>query len=649
MSGSFSCKTDIANPTGNTSLDALVTADPGRRKILKDGAALGLFATPTLQLLVGCTGTSLPTTIAIPTIGGFSRISASTADRVRVPTGYLAQVLYRWGDPIGAQGVPANTPAFLHDASNTAAEQALQAGMHHDGMHFFPMHDYTDAAPRGLLVVNHEYTDDGLLHIGGMNNWSAAKVAKSQASHGVSVVEALLEGGEWRVQRPSRYARRITANTPMRISGPVARSAMVKTADDASGTFALGTFANCAHGFTPWGTYLACEENWHGYFSQTTALSDHEKRYGLSATGAGYRWWEFDPRFDVAKNPNEPNRFGWVVEIDPFDPDSLPVKRTAMGRFKHESAMQSIARDGRVVFYMGDDEKFEYVYKFVTRDKWNANDAKANRDLLDHGTLFVARFDDDGSGRWIALQHGTGPLTTANGFASQADVLVRTRQAADALAATKMDRPEWIAVHPQSKEVYCSLTNNVERGTAGKPGTNAANPRAGNAFGHIIRWREKNQDPAATSFDWDMFALAGNGDNSGKGGNISGDLLGSPDGLWFDSHGRLWIETDVSTKELNKDDYGIMGNNQLLVADTNTRDVKRFLTGPAGCEITGITSTPDGRHLFVNIQHPGETPSERSDPAKPMNISSWPDGPQGGRPRSATIVIRREDGGVVGT
>lgn len=245
----------------------------------------------------------------------------------------------------------------------------------------------------------------------------------------MSVVEAALSEGKWIVVRPSRYARRITATTPIRIAGPVARSNWVKTADDASSTIALGTFANCAHGFTPWGTFLSCEENWQGHFSQTNALSDHERRYGISAKGGGYRWWEFDARFDVATNPNEPNRFGWVVEKDPFDPKSLPVKRTALGRFKHESAMQSIAPDGRLVFYMGDDERFEYIYKFVSRDAWNAQDRAANRDLLDHGTLFVASFNVGGAGVWLPLVHGEGPLTLSNGFGSQADVLVMTRQA----------------------------------------------------------------------------------------------------------------------------------------------------------------------------------------------------------------------------
>ena len=618
--------------------------DTRRRQLLTGGFAIGVAGTPLTQWLSGCA--------LLPARGSatFARIAPSTADTIRVPEGYRVEVLFRWGDPVGAAHLPTGEPAFKRDASNTSSEQELQAGMHHDGMHFFPLASHPRESPRGLLAINHEYTDDGLLHVGGINDWSRAKVTKSQAAHGVSVVEVALIGGDWRMVRPSNFARRITANTPMQIGGPVAGSHWVKTAA-ANGDTVLGTIANCAQGFTPWGTYLTCEENWHGYFNQPNALSAHEKRYGIAARKSGYRWWQFDARFDVSKNPNEPNRFGWVVEIDPFDPQSIPVKRTAMGRMKHESAMQSIAADGRVVFYMGDDEAFEYIYKFVSRDAWNPQNRAANHDLLDHGTLYVARFDANGTGTWLPLVVNQGPLTATNGFSSQADVLVMTRQAADLLGATKMDRPEWIAVHPDTKEVYCNLTNNTQRGKPGKPATDAANPRADNAFGHIVRWREAGNDPAAREFVWDIFVLAGNNDSASTNtrGNINGDLFGSPDGLWFDAQGRLWIETDVSPGNMNKGDYAQIGNNQLLVADVATGEIKRFLTGPVACEITGITSTPDGRHLFINIQHPGETPGERSDPNHPMRYSRWPDGPHGGRPRSATIVIRRDDGGVVGT
>jgi secreted PhoX family phosphatase len=371
----------------------------------------------------------------------------------------------------------------------------------------------------------------------------------------------------------------------------------------------------------------------------------------VTAKGFGYRWHEFDPRFDAAAHPNETNRFGWVVEIDPFEPDSPPVKRTALGRLKHEGAALAVTANHRVVYYMGDDQQFEYIYKFVSRDAYNRSDRAANRDLLDHGTLYVAKFNADGAGDWLELTHGKNGLTGENGFPSQADILIKTRQAADRAGATKMDRPEWTAVNPKDKSVYCTLTNNSARGAKDQPGVDAANPRANNTFGHIIRWHEQGGDPAATRFNWDIFVLAGDPllADANKHGNIKGDVFGSPDGLWFDPAGRLWIETDVSTSVLNQGDYAGVGNNQMLCADPATGRIQRFLTGPKGCEITGIAMTPDGTSMFINIQHPGETASERSDPAQPLAVSSWPDGSAAGRPRSATILIRKYDGGIVGT
>ena len=399
------------------------------------------------------------------------------------------------------------------------------------------------------------------------------------------------------------------------------------------------------------GPYLSCEENWDNFFVNTGTLTEDHRRQGIVPKGRGYRWNEFDERFDAGRHPNEPNRFGWIVEIDPYDPSSVPVKRTALGRFSHEGAWLAPASDGRAVVYLGDDRAFEYIYKFVSRERANPSDRAANRDLLDSGTLYVAKFHEDGSGEWAPLTHGEGKLTPAGGFIDQADVLIRTRQAADVLGATRMDRPEWIAVHPATKEVYCTLTNNVNRGTAQVPGLNAANPRPNNVYGHIIRWREEGNDPAALKFKWDIFVLAGDPQHpeADKRGNIQGDAFGSPDGLWFDDSGLLWIQTDVSTSTLGKRHYERLGNNQMLCADTRNGAIRRFLTGPLGCEVTGVIMTPDARTMFVNIQHPGESPTERSDPARPQAVSSWPDGPAGGRPRSATVVIRRNDGGIVGT
>ena len=508
--------------------------------------------------------------------------------------------------------------------------------MHHDAIEFFPLAGGRAGSERGLLAINHEYTDDGLLHPDGMLTWTAEKVRKSQAAHGISVIEVRLEGNRWSIVRPSRYARRVTAATPMGITGPAAGHAWMRTAADAAGRRALGTMSNCAMGYTPWGTYLTCEENVQFYFVNRSGSGPSlQRRYGITARGGGYRWHEFDERFDAARHPNEPNRFGWVVEIDPFDPSRPPVKHTAMGRFKHEGAALAVAPDRRVAFYMGDDERFEYVYKFVSRDP-------AHRNALEHGTLYAARFDADGTGVWLELAPGRNGLDAGAGFPNQAEICIAPRLAGDVAGATKMDRPEWIAVHPTTGEVYCALSYNETRGQTGRPGPDPANPRAENVYGHIIRWRERGGDPTATRFEWDVFVLGG--DPASKG-----DTFGSPDGLWVDGRGVLWIQTDVSTRLLHKGDYAGMGNNQMLAADTVTREVRRFLTGPRGCEVTGATGTPDGRTMFVNIQHPGETPTERSNPATPQGISAWPDGPAGGRPRSATVAIRRADGGLIGT
>jgi uncharacterized protein len=575
---------------------------------------------------------------------GFTSISVSDEDVLRVAPEYEARVLYRWGDPVGAA---AGMPEFRLDASNSAADQALQAGMHHDGMHYFALPYGSSNSVRGLLALNHEYLDQGLLFPDGVKGWSAEKVAKSQHAVGVSVIEVLFQEGQWRLVRPSRYARRLTARTPCAISGPAAGHALLRTAQDEQARSVTGTYSGCAHGWTPWGTYLSCEENWQFQFAKRGASTPAQRRYGILSRDWSYGWAAFDERFDPERHPNEPNRFGWVVEVDPYDPASTPVKRTSLGRFMHEGAACSIGSDRRLAFYMGDDDAFEYVYKFVSAKAYDPVRREANRNLLDEGTLYVARFNADGSGDWLALVHGQGPLTPGNGFRDQADVLVHARLAADALGATRMDRPEWIMPHPKSRDIFCSLTNNVARGRERNEGANPANRRANNVFGHILRWREAHDDVAAIRLQWDVFVEAGDPANAdaAKRGDIQGDIFGSPDGLWIDSMGTLWVQTDGPSRP-NKD-YANMGNNQLLAVDPATRVFKRFLTGPRGCEITGFHTTPDNRTAFVNVQHPGE--GGATDPRNPRAISNWPDYAPNGRPRSSTVVIRRKDGGIIGT
>lgn len=605
-----------------------------RRQVLAGGVAAALTS------MFGCATPSRRGTPA-----AFKSVPLSRSDTLVVPEGYRADVLFAWGDPVGAA---AGSPAFRFDASNSAAEQALQAGMHHDGMQYFPLPYGSSDSSHGLLAINHEYHSDGLLFPDGGANWNAAKVAKAIATSGVSVIEVEKTANGWRVVRPSPYARRITADTPCTIAGPAAGSDLVKTARDPSGREALGTFAGCAHGWTPWGTYLTCEENFQDRFVAAGAQTDLMKRDLIPARSRA-RWEVGDERFDLGKHPNESNRFGWVVEIDPYEPASKPVKRTALGRCCHESATPSLAPDGRLAIYTGDDKAFEYIYKFVSRDRVDTANRAANASLLDNGVLYVARFDADGSGVWLPLVHGQGGLTAERGFRDQADVLVKTRMAADVAGGTKMDRPEWIAVNEKTREVVVTLTNNTDRGASGKPGPDAANPRANNLAGHIVRWREANDDPTSLTFRWDMLVIAGDAAASDPGlkGNFTGDAFANPDGVRFDPSGRLWIMTDISPTRLNKGDFERFGNNQLLVVDPATGAFRRFLTGPVGCEITGLVFTPDGRTAFVNIQHPGEIGGEANDPNNPRAHSNWPDFRPDGRPRSATVVIRRENGDAI--
>ena len=653
MSDSYKFKqygvNDTSNHSGNQALSEVLEARFSRRGVLKGGSAAGLAGVLAGSFATLAEAAQLPFAKKAPVLG-FKPVPFGFDDKVVVPEGYRAEVLYAWGDPVGVAG---NMPMFRQDGSNTAAEQAVQAGMHHDGMAYFPLPLGATGSKHGLLALNHEYTDDGLLHVGGMKPWNADKVLKSQYAHGVSVVEVEATGQGWRVVRPSRYARRIHANTPMGISGPARGHKLMQTEADPQGVEILGTLNNCANGQTPWGTYLTCEENWDGYFvNDSGTLSANEKRYGINNKGAGYNWAQEDFRFDLQLNPNEANRFGWVVEIDPFDAKSKPVKHSALGRFKHEGATVTIAPSGHAVVYMGDDQRFEYIYKFVSKNKYNPKNRKANMGLLSEGTLYVARFNADGSGEWLPLVHGQNGLTADNGFADQGEVVIMARLAADKVGATKMDRPEWIAVNPrQPGEVYCTLTNNSDRGKEGKPGADAANPRNGNLFGHIIRWHEAAGDAAAAGFKWDIFVLAGRPDAAKPEhvGNIKGDSFGSPDGLKFDHNGVLWVQTDVSTSTVNMKEYKGMGNNQMMAVVPESGEFRRFLTGPNGCEITGLAFTPDNKTMFVNIQHPGEPDSERNDPAKPTAISTWPDGANAGRPRAATVVVRKLDGGVIGS
>ncbi len=633
------------NPSANPSLGQLV--NHGRRNLLKGSMGLAALG------FLGGTLSACRSAGQSDSLIGFSGIPTQldpTFDRVQVAPGYSARTFFSWGD-----AVLADAPEWNPDASDDWQAQLKQAGDNHDGMHFFPFPDAPDS--HGLLVMNHEYVNPPL-HPNGMTFVEGKRpldeVRKEQAAHGLSIIEVKKDAqGQWQRVMPSRYNRRLSTMTPMAVGGPLAGHEALKTVADPSGREIIGTVNNCSSGFTPWGTYLICEENWHNYFvnhdAADLATRRSHKRYGIAGEGLSklYGWETADPRFNATPEPsqphggyvNEPNRFGWVVEVDPFDPQSKPVKRTAFGRYCRECSVLSLGEDGRMAFYSGDDTKGEYVYKFVPAGRYVPGADQANRQLLDSGTLYVARFNADGSGEWLAVVHGQNGLTVENGFADQAEVLLNARAAADQAGATPMDRPEWVAVHPRSREVYVTLTNNDGRGV--KQPTDKANPRPNNLHGQILRWNEKDADPTATAFTWEVFLLAGEQpgalDANGQPvppnltGTINGDIFSSPDGLAFDGAGRLWIETDYGD---NEPAMQAMGTNQLLCADPRTREVRRFLVGPRGCEITGITWSPDYRAMWINIQHP-----ELSFPAS--------DGKT--RPRASTVLITKNDGGIIGT
>ena len=574
---------------------------------------------------------------------GFASIAAATTDTISLPAGYSAKVLISWGQPLHQGG-----PAFDPSGNGTAKAQELQFGDNNDGMSLFA---FPDDPNRALMAINNEYTNYRYLYPHGGMPQSAEDVHKAQACEGVSVIEVQRRDGHWQFVQGSRYNRRIHGNAPIRVGGPAAGHALLKTSADPSGKLVLGTFQNCANGKTPWGTYLTCEENFTDCFGSSNAeqhLDAAQKRYGAVAASKEINWHQHDPRFDLAKNPNELNRHGWVVEIDPFDPQSTPVKRTALGRFKHENAALAETGDGRAVVYMGDDERGEFIYKFISRDKIDHKNPKANRDLLDHGTLYVAVFDGGdgnadhpkGQGQWVELSHGKNGLDASNGFADQAQVLIHARLAASVVKATRMDRPEWIVVSPKDGQVYCTLTNNAKRGEDGQP-VGGPNPREKNVYGQILRWQPERGEHGALTFAWDLFVVAGNpvvhgGTAKGGSANITPqNMFNSPDGLGFDGAGRLWILTDGDSS--NGGDFAGMGNNQMLCADPDSGEIRRFMVGPVGCEVTGISFAPDFKTLFVGIQHPGENGG-----------STFPEHLPNGKPRSSVMAISREDGGIVG-
>jgi hypothetical protein len=579
----------------------------------------------------------------------FAELPHGETDTHAVADGYEAELLIRWGDPVEA-GAPAFDPA-----AQTAAAQAGQWGYNNDYVGFMPLPAGSQVADHGLLCVNFEYTDPHLMFPGvtdgDLDVITREKADIEMAAHGHGVIEIRRNtaANTWSVVPDSPFARRITAlETECRLSGPAAGHARLQTSADPSGTRVIGTLNNCAGGKTPWGTVLIAEENFDTYFGGDPAkTSDPEvyARYGIEGSPR-YAWYRFHDRFDIEKEPNEPNRFGWMVEVDPYDPASTPVKRTALGHFKHEGATTIVSKDGTLAVYMGDDERFEYIYRFVTERPFNASDPAANRDLLDDGVLSVARFDADGTLTWLPLIWGEGPLTAENGFGSPADVLIDTRRAADLLGATPMDRPEDVEPNPVTGIVYAVLTNNTKR-TAEQ--SDPANPRGPNPHGHIIEMippgtRGSDRDHTAPVYRWEIFILAGNPaapeDGARYHPRTSADgWFASPDNVAFDHHGRIWIATDGAPK------VGIADGAWAADTEGPGRALPRhFYRTPLGAELCGPEFHTDDSAYFAAVQHPGDTKGSTFDSPS----TRWPDFTDGVPPRPSVQVIVKKGGGAVG-
>jgi hypothetical protein len=645
----------VLSPKTASTFGDIVNRRYGRRDVLR--GALGVTA---VTALFGTTALTAATQARAATPAfAFPELESGNDTRHHIAEGYDADVLIRWGDPIFPDVAPFDPQA------QSADDQLKRFGYNNDYVGFVPL---ADDGSRGLLCVNHEYTNEEVMFpgIGRQDNKDFADMTRDlvdieMAAHGGSVFEiARGANGKWSVVLDSPYNRRITAlDTEMTIDGPAAGHARMKTKADPDGTRVIGTLNNCAGGITPWGTYLMAEENFHGYFWTDTLDADGKpvldradaeslKRYG--APGRWYNWGQHHERFNIDVEPNEVNRFGWIVEVDPMDPASTPVKHTALGRFRHEGSESIVNADGRVVVYTGDDARFDYVYKFVSAGTVS-DDRAANMKLLSEGTLYVGKFHEDGSLDWLPLVHGEGPLTADNGFASQADVLIDARLAADALGATPMDRPEDVQPGPDGK-VYMMLTNNTRR----KEGQeDAANPRADNAFGHIVEMIAPDGDHGADTFTWNILVKCGDPAVAEVGAQWGPETsehgwFASPDNCAIDADGRLWISTDQGSNwaKTGKSD----GLYALETEGALRGSSKLFFRCPVGGELCGPYFTQDQTTLFLAVQHPGtdgtknfagfERESTFEDPA-----TRWPDFQDGMPPRPSVVVVTKQGGGKI--
>lgn len=629
-----------------------VGAAPIRQLISRRLMLLGTGAAALLPALAACE--SVPVVVTAPgsrRVFDFAPLPLEVIDTHAVPEGYDARVLIRWGDPLRENG-----PAFNPDVLTPQA-QRQQFGFNCDYVAFLAEPGAKGAATRGVLVVNHEYATLEEMTAAGraVPAYSASGVALEQEAVGLSVVGMVHDGNHWQVDLKSPYARRISATTPMTVSGPAAGSKRLKTRADRSGMRVIGTLGNCAGGKTPWGTVLSAEENFQFYFIGRIP-EGHRETDSLLVAQAGLNaaeqaaldagtplqravWGKYDRRFDITVEVHEPNRFGWMVEVDPFDPQSVPVKRTGLGRFRHEAATPVVNGDGRVVVYLGEDRAWGFVFRYISKGRFDPAVGTKNGQLLDDGDLSVARFDDKGL-TWIPLVLGQGGLTTANGFETQADVVIDARRAAQVAGGTPMDRPEDIEVSPVNGHVFLNLTRNNDRKDMH---VDAANPRPDNEDGHLLELIPPDaggsKDHAADRFEWSVFILAGPVADGGKYGSEDASAFSGPDNLVFDPQGRLWIGTDNRRWSWRKP----LPNGLFACAvDGPERAVPRlFLNVPRGAEATGPEFTPDGATLFLAVQHPGED----LDP-KPEKL--WPDFKAGVPGRPSILMVTRRVGGPIG-
>ncbi|MEU6140271.1 PhoX family protein [Streptomyces sp. NPDC047081] len=658
------CFHEVPNTSDNEYVGDVIAGAIGRRSMMRGAAVVTVAAAAGAATVSG----AQPARAAAPQPSytkptppksarglRYSSVAPNTLDAVVTPDGYGQNVVIRWGEPI-LRGAPAFDPE-----NQTAAAQAGQFGYNNDFLALLPLPGEPN---RQLLVANHEYTDEILMFRGyDAANPTRQQVEVAWAAHGLSAVVVEGERKSGRLVAVSRHPlnRRVTATSEFRLTGPAAGSDLLKTSVDPTGTRVLGTLNNCSGGTTPWGTTLHGEENFNQYFANSSRTTD--KRYGIG-TGATERKWErFDKRFDVAQEPNEVHRFGYVVEFDPYDPDSVPRKHTALGRFKHEAATVRLTDDGRPVVYSGDDERFDYFYKFVSSKRVKHGSSRAVREhnlsLLDEGTLYVARLSGDspageidgsgklpgdgefdGSGEWIPLATATakGAVSHVDGMSTE-EVFVFTRLAGDKVGATKMDRPEDIQPSPHTGKVYVVLTNNTNRGVGTNAKADEANPRNANKHGHVLELTERRNRAESTSFGWSLFLVAGDPDDPATyfAGFPKDDVspISCPDNVAFDPYGNLWISTDGN--QLGSHD-GLFG-----VATKGERrgELKQFLTVPTGAETCGPVIQE--RRVLVAVQHPGEI--DGASVEKPA--STWPDGP-GKITRPAVVAVWKKDGSDIG-